>query len=75
MQSWPRCSIGCARPAVAGGLALVTELESDRFPLKLLDGTPFSSYMLPGLILTAAVGGKNPMRMVGCAIPLNCTQR
>jgi hypothetical protein len=43
--------------AVVGGLALVTGLEGDRFPLKLLESTPFSSYMMPGLILSVVVGG------------------
>jgi hypothetical protein len=43
--------------AAVGGLALVTGLEGDRFPLNLLESTPFSSYMVPGLILTVVVGG------------------
>ena len=43
--------------AVVGGLALVTGLEGDRFPLTLLESTPFSSYVLPGLILMVVVGG------------------
>lgn len=43
--------------AVGGGLALMAGLEGDRFPLKLLEGTPFSSYVIPGLILMVAVGG------------------
>jgi len=43
--------------AVGGGLALMTGLEGDRFPLELLQRTPFSSYVIPGLILTVAVGG------------------
>jgi hypothetical protein len=43
--------------AVIGGLALVTGLEGDRFPLKLLESTPFSSYVTPGLILMVVVGG------------------
>jgi hypothetical protein len=43
--------------AIAGGLALATGLEGDRFPLALLERTPFTSYVLPGLILMVAVGG------------------
>ncbi len=46
-----------AMTAVGGGLALMTRLEGDRFPLEWLQGTPFSSYVIPGLILTVAVGG------------------
>jgi hypothetical protein len=43
--------------AVVGGLALVAGLEGDRFPLTLLESTPFSSYVAPGLLLTVVVGG------------------
>lgn len=43
--------------AVVGSLALVTGLEGDRFPLTLLESTPFSSYVLPGLLLMVVVGG------------------
>jgi hypothetical protein len=43
--------------ALGGGVALATGMEADRFPLALLDGTPFSSYLIPGLILALAVGG------------------
>jgi hypothetical protein len=43
--------------AIGGGLALVTGLEADRFPVSWLDGTPFSSYVVPGLILAVLVGG------------------
>jgi hypothetical protein len=50
--------------AVVGGLALVTGLEGDRFPLKLLESTPFSSYVLPGLILTVVVGGSATLAVI-----------
>jgi hypothetical protein len=43
--------------AVGGGLALAAGLEGDRFPPEYLEGTPFDSYVVPGLILAAAVGG------------------
>jgi hypothetical protein len=43
--------------ATGGGLALAAGLEGDRFPLGLLLGTPFSTYLAPGLILAAVVGG------------------
>ena len=43
--------------ASGGGIALITGLEGDRFPLDLLKGTPFNSYAIPGLILSAVVGG------------------
>lgn len=43
--------------AVGGGIALATGLEGDRFPPEYLEGTPFSSYVLPGLILAGIVGG------------------
>jgi hypothetical protein len=47
-----------ALAAVGGGIALVTGLESnDRIPLEWLKGSPFDSYVIPGLILTVVVGG------------------
>jgi len=46
-----------ALTAIGGGIALMTGLEGDRFPLEMLRGTPFSSYLLPGLILAVCVGG------------------
>ncbi len=38
-----------ALTAVGGGLALATGLEGNRFPAELLRGTPFRSYVVPGL--------------------------
>ncbi len=46
-----------ALTAVGGGVALATGLEGHRFPAELLRGTPFRSYVVPGLILAGAVGG------------------
>jgi hypothetical protein len=46
-----------ALTAVGGGVALAAGLEGDRFPAGLLRGTPFRSYVVPGLILGGAVGG------------------
>jgi hypothetical protein len=46
-----------ALTAVGGGLALATGLEGNRFPRDLLRGTPFRSYVVPGLILAGVVGG------------------
>jgi hypothetical protein len=43
--------------AVGGGIALATRAETDRFPADLLEGTPFTSYLIPGLILAVVVGG------------------
>ncbi len=43
--------------AIGGGLALAAGLERDRFPTAWLDGTPFASYVAPGLLLAGAVGG------------------
>src|SRR5258708_40275350 len=45
-----------AVPAAGGGIALMAGLESGRFPLDWLKGTPFSNYAIPGLTL-AVVGG------------------
>jgi hypothetical protein len=43
--------------AFGGGLALVTGLEQDRFPVDWLEGTPFRDYVGPGMILAGVVGG------------------
>ncbi len=43
--------------AIGGGIALLAGLEADRYPLEMLDGTPFIDYTLPGLILSVVVGG------------------
>lgn len=46
-----------ALTAVGGGIALIVGLETGRFPADWLEGTPFSSYVLPGVILAVVVGG------------------
>ncbi len=46
-----------ALTAIGGGIALATGLEVKRFPVELLKGTPFTSYVIPGLILAIVVGG------------------
>jgi len=46
-----------ALTAIGGGIALAAGVEGDRFPVELLAGTPFSSYVAPGLILAVVVGG------------------
>jgi hypothetical protein len=46
-----------ALTAAGGGLALATGMEGTRFPVELLSGTPFASYLVPGLILAIVVGG------------------
>lgn len=43
--------------AVGGGIALATGLEDSRFPREMLAGTPFNSYVLPGVLLAVLVGG------------------
>ncbi|MCZ7567172.1 MAG: hypothetical protein M5U01_01045 [Ardenticatenaceae bacterium] len=47
-----------ALAAIGGGIALFAGLESsDRVPPEWLHGTPFQSYVVPGLILAVIVGG------------------
>ena len=43
--------------AVMGGVALVTGAVT--FPVEWLQGTPFSDYMIPGLMLAIVVGGSS----------------
>lgn len=50
--------------SLAGGIALVTGLEGDRFPPEMLRGTPFPDYTLPGLILAGVVGGSTAVATV-----------
>ena len=46
-----------AATAIGDGIILVTGMESTRYPLDLLKGTAFSSYVIPGLVLALVVGG------------------
>ncbi|HET7458855.1 MAG TPA: hypothetical protein VFJ74_14495 [Gemmatimonadaceae bacterium] len=46
-----------ALSAFAAAVALATGIGVDRFPRQWLDGTPFGSYLLPGLVVAAAIGG------------------
>ena len=48
-------SVFVALTAVMGGITLA--LGVDKFPAQWLIGTPFRSYLIPGLILTLFVGG------------------
>jgi hypothetical protein len=48
-------SVFVALTAVFGGITLAIGI--DKFPVDWLIGTPFSSYVIPGLILTVLVGG------------------
>jgi hypothetical protein len=51
-----------ALTATGGGVALATGV--DPFPLAWLEGTPFGSYLVPGLILAIAVGGSATLASV-----------
>ena len=46
-----------ALTAVGGGIALLTGMEKNRYKLDMLEKTPFSSYTIPGLLLSVVVGG------------------
>jgi hypothetical protein len=48
-------SIFVALTAIGGGITLA--IGMDKFPATWLIGTPFSSYLIPGLILAVVVGG------------------
>jgi len=48
-------SVFVAVTAVLGGIALAAGI--DKFPATWLIGTPFRSYLMPGLILAVVVGG------------------
>lgn len=57
------CDAFVAFTAIWGGIWLVAGLERDRFPLKLLEHTPFHSYVIPGLILGVLVGGSSALAL------------
>jgi hypothetical protein len=46
-----------ALTAIGGGLALILGLEQANYGAELLETTPFTSYLWPGLILAIVVGG------------------
>lgn len=48
-------SVFVALTAIGGGITLA--IGMDKFPPGWLFGTPFSSYLIPGLILAVVVGG------------------
>ena len=43
--------------AIGGGLAILTGAFDQWFPIDWLQGTPFSDYTIPGLVLLVVVGG------------------
>jgi hypothetical protein len=43
--------------AIGGGIAILIGAFAQWLPLTFLQGTPFSDYIIPGLILTVVVGG------------------
>ncbi len=43
--------------AIGGGIALLIGAMGQWLPVAFLQGTPFSDYSIPGLILTVVVGG------------------
>ena len=55
-------SIFVALTAIGGGVTLA--IGMDKFPAAWLIGTPFRSYLIPGLILAVAVGGSAAVAVV-----------
>jgi hypothetical protein len=51
--------------AIGGGLAMTTRIG--KLPLAWLAGTPFRSYLIPGMLLTLAVGGSAALATVATA--------
>ena len=43
--------------AIGGGIAILTGVFDQWLPLEWLQGTPFSDYTIPGLVLLVVVGG------------------
>jgi hypothetical protein len=57
-----------ALTAIGGGVALVLGLEATRFGPEWLEGTPFRSYLVPGLLLSLAVGGSAAVATVATIV-------
>jgi hypothetical protein len=57
--------LAVAVTAIGGGIALGAGLERSRFSTDLLDGTPFSSFLVPGLLLAVLVGGTAAVAAAG----------
>lgn len=55
-----------ALTAIGGGLALLTGLESERYPVEDLAGTPFTTYVIPALLLAGVVGGSAALAFATC---------
>lgn len=55
-------SVFVALTAVFGGITVA--LGVDKFPPQWLVGTPFRSYLIPGLILTVIVGGSATVAVI-----------
>jgi hypothetical protein len=53
--------------AIGGGIALATGAEAARFPDEWLDRTPWTSYLVPGVILACVVGGSALVATVAVA--------
>jgi hypothetical protein len=62
-------SVFVALTAVFGGITVATGI--DRFPADWLIGTPFSSYLIPGLILAVLVGGSAAVAVVAALRSVN----
>ena len=43
--------------AIGGGIAILTGVFDQWFPIAWLQGTPFSDYTIPGLVLLIVIGG------------------
>jgi hypothetical protein len=49
-------------PAILGGIALMGNLYAP--PVEMLQGSPFTSFLLPGLVLSVIVGGSALAAMI-----------
>ena len=55
-----------ALTAIGGGIAIIK--GADKFPLEWLEGSPFSSYTIPALILIFIVGGSSLFSVIALFI-------
>ncbi len=62
-------SLFVALTAIGGGIAILAGLERGNFPQEWLEGTPFESYTIPGVLLAVLVGGSSSAAAV--TLPLS----
>jgi len=54
-----------ALTSILGGILLIAGLENDTLGFGILQGTPFTDFVIPGLLLIAIVGSTSTLALIG----------